>query len=293
MIVWTVAVVGHFSATSYADDHVHERNAFTLLPPATVLALAWAERGLPRPALPTIAGGLGVIACVAALRRHDLISTFDVDAPTMHVWRIVDSSVFPVSRLVVLAALVGAAVALTTRRAWIVPLAAALALVVAVPVPVAAVGRNATEALGWVDEAAGRDARVLVLTANLPDCDRERRALEETALWTEFFNVSAVREAHLLSENRATNRDSPRMTVGPDGVVRESGAPVRDPWVVLDSRLEVDGTRVAQVPPNVLGDHPEAHVGMTLWKVAIPLRILDTRLLEERTPPPVCTSAAP
>ena len=289
VIFWTVAVVGHFSATPWADEHVHERNVFTLLPLVLVVALAWAERGLPRPALPTVAGGLAVIACVAMLRQRDLLSTFDVDAPTLHVWRIVDSPAWPASRLVVLAALVGTGVALTSRRPWIIPLVAALAMVVAIPVPRAVVGRSATEALAWVDEAAGRDARALVLTANLPDC--ERRSLEETALWTELFNLSAVRAAHILSENRAANWDSQRMVVGRDGVVRENGEPVHDPWVVLDSRLEVDGTEVARVPPNVLGDHPEARVGMTLWKVAEPLRILNADLLGSSTPSPACPSA--
>jgi hypothetical protein len=218
-----------------------------------------------------------MVICVASIRQRDLVAQFDVDALSLVPWRKLDSGTLPTSRLVLLAALTAAAVALSTRRRWVVPLTVALALLVALPRPQVTVDRDATRRFSWVDQAAGRDQHALVVTAGIPDRTCDRRALEELALWTEFFNVSATDAAHLFRDNAVANLRSRKLTIAADGTLLDRGRPLRARWIVIDSRFRLAGTQVSSLPAGPPGDLRRSDVGLTLWHVPTVARLVDSR----------------
>lgn len=289
---WTVVTVGHFSSTPWGFDHVHERNLFPLVPLLIIAATAWAYGGLSRGPMVSTLGALGMIACVASLRQGDLVARFDVDTLSLLPWRTLDTGTFPASRLVILAALVGAGVALSTLRPWVLPLTAALAMLTALPVPVTAVPRNATHALSWVDDAVGKDADVLVVTMNIPDERCNWRPLEELALWTEFFNLSAGRATHVFQDNRSANLASTELTIAPDGLLLEQRRAPEEQLIVIDQRVTLAGTPIARLPGNVLGDHPGARTGLTLWRVGGSPRVVNHTAVAALAKRPACPATA-
>jgi hypothetical protein len=276
VVGWMIVAVGHYSSTPAALGLVHERNVFVLIPLVLVAVAAWTRHGLPRPLAVSLAGSLGVILSVGALRQRDLLLRSDVDTPSFPLWRSLDSGVLPVSRLVLLAALVAVAVGLSTRRGWILPLTAGLAMVAAISPPSTTVDRETARRLAWVDDAAGKGGSALVVHAGLPDRCRDRDALEKLGRYTEFFNISARHAAHVFADNPATNLRSARLTVQDDGLLLQDRLPLSQEWVVIDSRIELVGTRIDALPGNLLGQHPGAATGLTLWKVRVPARITNT-----------------
>ena len=230
-----------------------------------VVAVGWAGGGMPRPRSLAGVGALGLVASVLSLRAGDVLTRYDLDALSLLPWRDSTSDVIPAHRLLLLAAVAAAVVALSTRRRWVVPATIAVAMLSAMTVPVD-IDREATRVLAWVDETVGKDADVLVITASLPDAECELRRLDELALWTEFFNVAAVDAAHLFVDNASANLPSTRLTVAPDGRLLEGGQALDAGMIVIDARVRLVGRRLATLEAASLGNRfATAAGGLTLW----------------------------
>lgn len=266
---WLVLSVGHFSSTRFGLDHVHERNLITGVPLVIVAAMAWSSGGMPRPLVVTGLGAFATIASVASLRRGDLLTRFDADALSILPWRELHSGIVPAERSLLLATLIAAAVAVSTRRQWVIPLTIALAMLVATPVA-QDFDRDATRVLSWVDDQLGKDANVLVVTLGAPDRDCEPRALQQLAFWTEFFNVSTNDAAHVFAENESANLDSRSLTIGPDGhLLDDDGEPITPEALVIDARVALVGaTRSATLAISQMGGQfSDDPARLSLWEL--------------------------
>jgi Dolichyl-phosphate-mannose-protein mannosyltransferase len=280
MVLWIVIEVGYLSATPFGLDRVHERNLIVLVPLVIVCAMAWTTHGLPCPFASTALGVIVTVACVASLRHEDLVRQTDIDALSIVPWRVLDGQLLSVERIAVAAALVGAAVVVFTRRAWVVPLTLIVTLAVAAYVPTPTVGRQTTRALSWVDDEVGRDADVLVVTAGIANDRCDTKPLDQLATWTEFFNVSAGEAAYVFQDNTYSSLASDRLTIAADGTLERSGSPVEAEAVVVDERVVLMGERLATLRVSSFGGLYAADTGgLSLWRVDRPARVANVRTL--------------
>jgi hypothetical protein len=280
MVLWIVAEVGYFSATPWGLDRVHERNLVAVVPLVVVAAMAWATSGLPRPFALTAFGAVATVACVATLRHKDFMGYADVDSLSLVPWRVLDNGHFQVERIALTAAMIGAVVGVSTRRAWVVPLTLVVAIAVAAFIPAPTVGRENTRMLSWVDDEVGRDADVLVVTAGIPDDRCDVTALDLLATWTEFFNVSAAQAAHVFGDNTQAGLASERLTIVGDGTLERSGSPIEAEVIVVDERVHLIGERLATLRASSLGGSLTAEPGaLSLWRVDGPARVSNARTL--------------
>jgi hypothetical protein len=268
-------VVGHFSASQYGADRIHERNLMALVPLFVIVALWWATSGLVKTRWAAITAAAASLAVVVALAHSGHLLQSNGDSYSNGPWRDIDGTSLPAGRLVVLAMLVAIALTLCTRKGWVVPLTIAAAFVVTIGVE-AGPDRTGRGQLSWVDDAVGRGTEVLVVTAGIPPRRCGAPPLGQLELWTEFFNVAAGRAAHLGAENPYTGLASPRLTLGQDGVLREGADPVRADAVAIDSRVALAGTALARLDSSVIpGRSGSTDADLRLWRTDGVVRVVD------------------
>ncbi len=288
MVLWFVVEVGYFSATPWGLDRVHERNLVAVMPLVVVAVMAWATSGLPRPLALTALSAVATVACVATLRHEDLMRYTDIDSLSIVPWRALDGGPVQIEWIVLTAAMIGAA-AVFTRWASVVPLTLVVTIAVAAYVPTPILGRETTKMLSWVDDEAGRGTDVLVVTAGIPDDHCVVRVLDLLAMWTEFFNVSAVQAAHIFQDNTEANLASDRLTIGGNGTLERSGSPIEAEVIVVDERVHLIGERLATLRASALEGEFTAEPGaLSLWRVNPPARVSNARTLRSLAARSVC-----
>jgi hypothetical protein len=249
---WTILVVAAF-ASRFAFAIV-ERNMFMLAPLLFTCLLVWIHRGAPRPAAAaTIA--IAVAAVLPALIPYDRFLQLKVRSDTLAIvplWNVQDETGLPrLDDAVLAAGLAAGLVLLFLPRRWLLALPAALLVYFAFAnyavqrgehgMEVAAGGALSVGISGardWIDQVAeGED--VAVLYTGLPD--------RFTVLQNEFFNGSVGR-VYTTSGPMDGGLPETAVTVDEDTgeIRREDGSLVREPYVLTDGSVGLDGTKVAE-----------------------------------------------
>ena len=111
-------------------------------------------------------------------------------------------------------------------------------------------------------------------------CGR-RPWFEQQALgvWTEFFNTRIDRVAHVYGQNKAAGIPSPgsssrRRRRAPD---RRRGRTLTAPYVVLDSRQPIAGTRLRRFDLDPAVTPYGDGASLSLWRAEAPLRLAPGR----------------
>lgn len=249
---WTILVVAAFASRFAAA--IVERNMFVVAPLLFTALLVWIQRGAARPAaVATLAAA--VAAALPALIPYERFLQLKVRSDTLALvplWNAQDEVGLPrLDDVVLLAgAFAGVAFLLLPRR-WLVALPVAVLAyfaLAAYPVhrgehgmEVAAAGalfQGISGERDWIDEAVG-DEDVAVLYTGLPD--------RFTVLQNEFFNRSVGR---VYTTSGPMDGGLPETPVSVDEdtgeIRREDGSHVREPYVLTDGSLDLDGTQVAE-----------------------------------------------
>jgi hypothetical protein len=285
LLACTVALllsVAALSASPSGLDVLHERNLFYVTPLVLVGAAYLLQSGpLARRSAAWIAAG--AVALAATLPSDQVARANNVDSPTGAWVAALHATVpgLPTRALTVGLAALGALVLVRLRT----PVAAFLTVAVAFAAVVCwldysgAFSRAQNRELAWVDRALPEGATAALVHLGygrtdqpcFPGADREQQGF---AVLTEFFNTRVDRVFHLLQDVERDNLASPALTVGPGGVVLESGRPFAPGYAVLDSRQPVVGKRLGRLDLASLQTQFQDGASLTLWKVDPPLRFL-------------------
>jgi hypothetical protein len=273
-----LATVVVLCQSRYGTGTVGERNLFYVVPLIFTGALAWAERGFPRPVRLTVVVLTAAIV-LAVLMPPGSIAVV-VDSHTFGLWTQLDRSWFPQARQMIAAVAVGALVIARLRRTWPIVIAA---LLTAVGVTAAndkppMQSRSVATRYGWVDRnlPAGAKATVLYLAApGQVACEVSPRMGEVAAMavYTEIFNRRVGTVLQALGTNPVSTVRSPSVTVGPGGVVTAKGKVLRPGYVVLDSRIPIVGVRLALLRARDVIVPPVGNAALALWRTRGVLRL--------------------
>jgi hypothetical protein len=282
----TLAVLGSvalLSAGPYGLGVLHERSLFYVTPLLLVCLAHWLERGLVRPFWLSLACALGAVAVVAALPRHVVFRTNNVDVPSSSVFLALDERVPSVGfRVWALAiAVVGALTFLVARRALFPIVTVAVAFVAVTTQVDYADGLSTQQArtLAWVDRTLPVDANATLVYVGFPASNAScaQAALveqQDLTTWTEFFDRSVDRVVHLYAPNVRDGLTSPKVTAAAGGLVLRAGRPIRSLYVVLDSRQPIVGQRIVRFDLGSIDASFPNGSSLTLWKARPPLRLL-------------------
>jgi hypothetical protein len=277
-----LATVVALCESRYGTGSVGERNLFYVVPLVFAGAVAWVERGLPRPraVAPAV---LAAAVALAMLVPPGSIGTTP-DSRTFALWRQLARPWFPEKWQMVAAVTVAAVLVARMRRGWPIGVAAVLASlgVVAANGEPPSQPRSSVTAYEWVDAKVPRGADATVLYVGLPDriaCRRSARAEEigRFDLYSEFFNLRVDDVVEAFGDNPERGLGSPRVHLASSGVVRLEGRPLRARYLVLDARIPVFGRRVGELPTGRA--MPQA-ASLALWRVPGTVRLREpSRLL--------------
>ena len=269
---WLTLLVAAFASQPYIQ-YVEERYLFYLAPLFFVALLAWIERGLPRPRLPTALAAVAAAALPVVLPYETLVRGSIEHSHTlalMPLWgverRLPSPDVLP---LVVTAAALAAALGflvLPRRLALLAPAVVLLYFAVASE-PIQdwfqdrAAGSLAAGISGerdWIDEAVGTDADVAVVFSGGSDWH---------AVWeNEFFNRS-VGPLYNIGPEPGGNLHLPDTHPRIDGetgvLLDDRNVPMTAEYALADRALSLDGRVVAR----------DRAIGMLLYRVGGPIAV--------------------
>ena len=275
--------VAAISASPSGLGVLHERYLFYLTPLLLVGLAYWLQTGSTMSRRAAAIAGIVAVAIVATLPAARVAGANNVDSPTGAWLQALHetSGGIPTRVLVTALAVFGALVLVAFRRPFvpILAVAVAFALLVSGLDYSGPFSESQDRQLAWVDQAlpGDRKASLVHLGFSRPDqpcgaaADREQQWL---VVLTEFFNTRVDRVFHVGEQIERDNLPSPRVTVGPGGVVLERGRPFAPRYVVLDSRQPVVGTLLARLDLARLGTQYQDGASLALWKVEPPLRFL-------------------
>ena len=267
LIVWTVLIVAAF-ASRFAGAIV-ERNMFMLAPLLLIGLLVWIERGLWRPRVYALAAA-GIAALLPALIPYERFLQLKVRSDTLMIvplWNVQDEVGLPrLDDVVLIGGIVAGAALLLVPRRYALALPAAVLAYFAVAIQPIHAGPHGMEqaAAGalfegisgdrdWIDQAVG-DEDVAVLHTSLPH--------RFTVLQNEFFNASVGR---VYTSGGPMDGGLPETPVTVDErtgeLRREDGSVVREPFVLTDGSVSLDGRPVAQ----------DRRLGLTVYRTKGPL----------------------
>jgi len=283
----TLAVLGSvalLSAGPYGLGVLHERSLFYVTPLVLVCLAHWLERGLVRPFWLSLACALGAVGVVAALPRHVVFRTNDVDVPSSSFFLALDERISSVGFhfWAIAIAVVGAATFLVARRT-LFPIVTVAVAFVAIATQVDYTDGLSTQqahTLAWVDRTLpeGTTATLVYVgfgfPASNPCAGPALVEQQDLTTWTEFFNRSVDRVVHLYAPNVRDGLTSKEVTATAGGLALQGGRPFRPLYVVLDSRQPIVGQRIGRFDlGSVDASYPNGS-SLTLWKAVPPLRLL-------------------
>jgi hypothetical protein len=249
---------------------VHERNLFYVAPLLLICALAWAEKGFPAsPRL--LAVILAAVIALALLMPAGILEGGSFDTLSFKFWTQLRPAGLTPHVVIVLATIVGAILLLVARSAALL-----VATFVLATVGVASasdyhndVPRSVTARYEWVDRAlpAHTDATLLWVDCSLPACGAGHpdQSLGKVAVYTELFNSRVTEVGRIGADNPRRGLASTVFTLRGDGTVLRDEVPFHSRYVVVDSRVRVEGARIAVLRSfDVRVD--TKHQGLALWR---------------------------
>ena len=272
-VFWIVIQVGTFA--SHFSQRVEERNMFAVVPVLFLALVVWLARDLPRPPGITAVAVLVPLGFLLTLPIETLISTQAFFTDTFSLipfYRLafLHTGLGDLRVIVGLGAVVACLLFASLPRSWarvIVPVALAAFLVIASRAVyhqltfISSASRHAGGLVGdpsWIDRAIGKNGRAEFLYTTDIDADQH-------ILWSaEFWNRSLRRVYGVTSQDPSIPDVTAPLNQANGRVVPQlpAGSPDLDPkYVVADTKLDVDGTRIAR--GGVLA----------LYRVRTPLRI--------------------
>jgi hypothetical protein len=279
---WLLASVAVLSASPYGLDVLHERSLFFMTPLVLACFVYWLANGLPRPLAPTLAIVAVSLAVLLLLPSRLFLSTAFVDSPTNVLWVGLSERIaaVPAEWFVVAAAVVGATVFLRARTA-VLPLALFVAVVLFVNANFtwrSTITSDDSKALGWVDDALadGEHATVVHVALDTDQCPNGTDSYQgEAVTWTEFFNKSVNRVYGVLGQVENDGLKTPQATIRPDGMLAGADGPLSPDYAVVDSRVRVVGTELANLDLHEFPGFDTKRAGsLTLWRPEKPLRLV-------------------
>ena len=284
VLLLTVVVL---AASPYGQGIVHERNLFYVAPLIVICALAWTTNDYPQSRAVIYLTVALVVAMMATMPRG-VITSRSVDALSFKLWTQLDRESFQAWWQMLIAVVVAtvAAALFRSRAALVLTVALASVGVAAASDYRTAVPRPLVSNYGWVDRRLAGDetnphderAMLLWMGCAVDGCSAvEQEGLERMSLNTEFFNSRIDRLGHVRAENSARGLPTEPLVVRSDGVITSKGVPVVTPFVVTDRRLELVGTRVAELRGREVGESAVPDAGLALWRVDGRVRLAEGR----------------
>jgi hypothetical protein len=256
----------------YGLGSVHERNLFYVVPLLLICALAWAERGFPASRRLLGVTGAGVIA-LAWLMPAGVLEGGSFDTLSFKFWtQLTPAGLTP--HVVIVLAVVVAAILLVVARST----ALLVATFVLATVGVASasnyhndVPRSLTARYEWVDRAlpAHANATLLWVDCSAPACGtgHPSSGLAKMAVYTELFNSHVSKVGRIGADNPERGLASTVFTLRRDGTVLRDSLPFHSRYVVVDSRVQVSGTRIAVLKPAAVGGEAATNRdALVLWR---------------------------
>ncbi len=281
LVVGILLSVALLSASTYGLGRLHERSLFYVTPLVLICFAYWLAAGLPRPRSLAVPIAVAVVAFPATLSDELIRRTNEIDGPTAFLlWRLYTgaTSVELHHWALILSAL-GAGAFLLVRR----PVVALSSVVFAFAAMIAAndfVGPlgGRTGELAFVDHALRHGGTATLVHVDLPldapcaaEAERQQQGL---VVATEYFNTRIDRVAHVNGPIERDGVASPELVIAADGTLVDGLRPYRASYVVVDSRLPVEGTPLARLDGATLHRTSAESASLTLWKVTPPLRLL-------------------
>jgi hypothetical protein len=236
----------------YGLGSVHERNLFYVAPLLLICALAWAERGFPASRRLLVVTLAAVIA-LAQLMPAGVLEGGSFDTLSFKFWTKLTPWGLAPHVAIVLATIVAAILLLVARST---PLLVATFVLATVGVASASqyhndVPRSLTARYEWVDRAlpAHTAATLLWVDCSAPACGTGHpdERLGRVAVYTELFNSRVTEVGRIGADNPRRGLASTVFTLRADGTVLRDGAPLHSGYVVVDSRIRVEGARLAEL----------------------------------------------
>jgi len=262
----------------YGLGSVHERNLFYVAPLLLICALAWAERGFPASRRLLVVTLAAVIA-LALLMPAGVLEGGSFDTLSFKFWtQLTPWGVTP-HVVIVLAVFVAAILLLVARSTALL-----VATFVLATVGIASasryhndVPRSLTPRYEWVDRAlpAHTDATLLWVDCSVPVCGMGHpdERLARVAVYTELFNSRVTEVGRIGADNPRRGLASTVFTLRADGAVLRDGVPLHARYVVVDSRVRVEGTRVAVLRPSEVRVDTN-HEALALWRTGSAVRLV-------------------
>jgi len=290
--LWLLASVAVLSSSPYGLERLHERNLFYVTPLIVAcVAHLFCERAR-RPIMLAVASAVAATILPAVLPARFVFATSSVDVPGLVPWQTLAYNrglgMIPPSRLIVAVAALAAIATLRARSAF--PLVASLVLVFGtIDAQVdyrAPLTRSQTSELSWIDHALRPSARATLVYVHLPPVACPQRlhglAQPQLAVWTEFFNTRIDHVVQLFGTNAQRYAASPTITLSADGILRQHGSALAPRYVVIDSRVPIEGRRLARLSVDSVRTAWEGHPtgALTLWEAAQPLQVVEPLLLQ-------------
>ncbi len=283
LVVGVLASVARLSASEYGLGILHERNLFFVVPVVLACGAHWLAGGLRRPRRAVVAAVAVGGTCLSLLVPASLIErSSGFDSPSSAFLRSFDPlHGWGSPRAWLVGFWCAAAIAIVVVRGPLLPIGALVLAFLGVTAATQHYGElSASQAhqLAWVDRRVG-DASVLLLHADLTrptdDCaESAEYAQQGLMVWTEWFNDSVDRYAHVFGTRGRDGLSAPLYTVGSDGIVSDDrGRTLAPPLVVVDSRQPIAGTAIERFAPDDVGIPGEGS-SLTLWRADVPLRLL-------------------
>jgi hypothetical protein len=257
LTVWLLLEVAAFA--SALSPRVEERNLFYVAPLFLIALLAWADRGLPRPARAAAVAAVLATALPGALPYHRLIDT-SAQSDTLALlplWWLQETvvSLDTIGVVVVVAAAVLGLVFLTVSPRYALVLPALVLAWFAFATerierfdhgfPKASVGALfqgiTAPRRDWIDAAVGRKTDVAFVYSG------KDPTIQPLPLWeNEFFNRS-LGPVYDLRQPSMGGLPETRVRRRADGILlRPDGAPVRSRYVLADTSVPLAGTVIGR-----------------------------------------------
>jgi hypothetical protein len=277
-----LASVALLSASPFGLGRLHERSLFYITPLLLTCFAYWLWRGLDRPRWLALGCALAAVALAALLPRDLVFESFHVDLPSSLFFRDLDSEISGVDFRIwaTTIAAVGAGTLVLAKRP-LFPLATVVLAFAAVTAQVDyrdTLTGDQARALSWVDRSLPADTRATLVHLGLfysfePCASAAWWEQEHLVVWTEWFNTRIDAVKHLYRPNQFDGVYSDPLAVGDGGLVFDGGRPFEPDYVIIDSRQQVTGTRVARFDLDSIQSEFRNGASLTLWRVAPPLRL--------------------
>jgi len=284
VVAWTSVSVALLSASPYGLDRLHWRSLFVVIPVFLVCLAWWLQSGMPRPWLTTIGAAVVTLGLPLLVPWRLIAPDFPIDSPATVTWRKLGELAPAFAQPRVIAPFAVAAVAIfLLARSPVLPIATVLLAFGTLAAALAwksDVARDRAERFAWVDAALRDGAPALMVHVEVPEggCPNLHSTSRQRVLevMTEFFNSSITRVQAIGGQIGDDGLHAGELSFGEDGSLRDDGAVLSDRYLVVDSRFELAGDRVARVNMrDIEGPASTASGSLTLWSTDSPVRLAD------------------